>query len=123
MGFETPNTRFNIAGFSSGLDDEISLIDKKYIEPVANNIITANNVFGLYMKNGKNGWQTDSSTNFYTASGGTYNGSSAYYHDNSNYTPTLSFYLPHSENITEEKELRRSNNKIYSYNSNYSMGV
>jgi len=104
-GFETPNTKFNISGFSAGLIDGVSLIDKKDVEPIALNTDTANSVFGLYMKNGKNGWQTDSATNFYTASGGNYSGSNAYNHDNSGSTPTLSFYLYHSENLTEEQEL------------------
>ena len=45
------------------------------------------------------------STQFYTASGGTYNGSITYNHENSTYTPVLSFYLYHSQNLSIARDL------------------
>lgn len=104
-GFSIPNTKFSIIGFSSGLNDGIKLVDRSQIDAIDTTNDLADNNFGLSMKSGKNGWKTNSETNFYTENGGTYNGSSQYIGDNSSYTPTLAFCFYHSQNLTLEQNL------------------
>lgn len=103
--FATPNTRFQIVGFSSGLNDDITLVNGNQIEAIAQDENTANTMFGLSMKTGKNGWQSNNTTNFLTESGGTYQGNSLYLSDNSTFTPTLLFCLYHSQNLSISQEL------------------
>lgn len=104
-GFSTPNTKFQIIGFSAGLEDNITLINNSEIEPVASDETVANNVFGLTMKTGKNGWQSNNSTTFLTTNGAQYEGKGLYLSDNSQYTPSLTFCLYHSQNLTETKDI------------------
>ena len=104
-GFSVANTKYTLTGFSAGLTNGISLIDKSEIASIAENESIANNVFGLSMRSGKNGWQADGLTSFYTQNGGSYSGSSIYSRDNSTFTPTLTFCLYHSENLTLEQML------------------
>lgn len=103
--FAVPNTRFQIVGFSSGLNDNITLVDGSQIEAIAQDENTANTVFGLSMKTGKHGWQSNNTTHFLTQSGGTYQGNSLYLSDNSTYTPTLLFCLYHSQNLNVSQDL------------------
>lgn len=104
-GFSTANTKFSISGFSSGLSEGITLVNQKEIDAIQSEENLADSVFGLNMKTGKNGWQTNSTTNFYTANGGTYEGTTDYDCDNSNYTPTLTFCFYHAQNLTLQQEL------------------
>ncbi len=104
-GFSHPNTKFMLSGFSSGLNEGINLLDKSDIEAIDKTDQVSNTNFGLSMESGKNGWRTNSETNFYTEDGATYSGSNQYITDNSNYTPTLSFYFYHSQNLTLEQNL------------------
>lgn len=104
-GFATANTKFVLSGFSAGLEEGISLINPANIENISADPDTANEVFGLSMKTGNNGWQTNSSTYFLTENGGSYVGTSEYDGDNSTYTPALNFCFYHSGNISKEQEL------------------
>lgn len=104
-GFTTPNTVFQIVGFSSGLNDDITLVQGNEIDAIATDEKTANTVFGLSMKTGKTGWQANNTTNFLTANGGSYEGASLYQGDNSTLGTTLIFCFYHSQNLTEAKEL------------------
>lgn len=105
-GFSKENIKFSISGFSAGLADGISLVDGSQIEAIATDENTANTVFGLNMKTGKNGWKTKSSTDFYAVNGvSSYNGSTAYDADNSPSTPSLTFCFYHSQNLTQIQEL------------------
>ena len=105
MGFSNPNITFSLVGFSAGLDEGISLIDPDMIESIAKNEEDANNIFGLTMESGNNGWQNKGKTVFLTDKGGSYTGNNTYIADNSSFTPTFNFCLFHSANITEEKLL------------------
>lgn len=105
MGFSDPNIVFSIVGFSAGLDPDITLVNQDEIEYIAQNEDDANNIFGLTMESGNNGWNNYGETEFLTENGGTYEGDNTYRKDNSTFTPTLNFYLFHSANITEEKLL------------------
>ena len=105
MGFSNQNITFSLVGFSAGLDEGISLVDPSEIQQIAENEEDANNIFGLTMESGNNGWQNAGHTTFLTELGGSYTGDSTYKKDNSTFTPTLNFCLFHSINITEEKLL------------------
>jgi len=104
-GFSVANTKFVLSGFSAGLNEGISLVDKSEIDAIDQTNENCDTKFGLGMRSGKNGWTTNSETYFYTRDGGTHSGNTEYNADNSNYTPTLAFYLYHSQNLSIEQEL------------------
>ncbi len=104
-GFSDPNIRFTIQGFSAGLAEGISLVNPNQIQSIEPDENKANNVFGLTMKTGNNGWRTNSSTTFLTKDGGSYTGRKEYLSDSSSYTPALNFCFYHSQNISEKKAL------------------
>ena len=104
-GFSNPNIRFDLTGFSAGLDKDISLVDPDDIKAIADSEAEANSIFGLTMEAGNNGWSSRGETEFYSEDNGSYNGLEKYLKDNSSSTPTLNFCLFHSENISEEKLL------------------
>ena len=106
-GFSTPNTKFIMMGFSAELNQGIVLRDQNDIEPISQNETTANTVFGLSMRTGKSGWQTNNRTDFYTYNGETFTGNNNYHSDNSNVTPSLIFCLYHSQNLSIAQELGR----------------
>ncbi len=105
VGFSTANTKFILNGFSAGLTEGISLVEQKYIENIASDQTVADTIFGLSMKAGNSGWMTNGQTVFLTENGATYSGTSTYDSDNSAQTPTLNFYLYHSENISIQQSL------------------
>ena len=105
LGFETPNLKMTIAGFSSGLINEVSLVDPSEIESIELDENKANTQFGLSMETGNIGWQTKGETMFLTEDGGTYTGTTNYDSDNTNYTPILNFYFYHSQNLSEKEAL------------------
>ena len=105
LEFSKPNTSFQILSFdSSEIASGISLVDKSSIPRIAANASDANNIFGLSMEASNSGWLTTGRTSFYTRepsiSGVTY-----YEGENTNTVPTMLFYLYHSKNLTEEKDL------------------
>lgn len=104
-GFADPNIKMTIAGFSSGLIGDVSLVDPTIIETIEPNEDLANTQFGLTMKTGNIGWQTKGDTTFLTKDGGTYIGAKNYNSDNTNFTPTLNFCFYHSQNLTKKQAL------------------
>ncbi|MCL2860039.1 MAG: hypothetical protein FWF46_05700 [Oscillospiraceae bacterium] len=104
-GFGVANTTFSLVGFSADLTQRTQLVDKNEIPAIASSQSDADTIFGLGVRSGNVGWQTGDSTDFYTANGGTYDGSTTYKHDNSSYTPTVSLYFYHSQNLSEEQTL------------------
>lgn len=103
--FSDPNIKFYIAGFSSGLINDVSLVPADQIESVEADEDKANSQFGLTMKTGNIGWQNKGETQFLTENGGTYTGTTSYNSDNTNYTPRLNFYFYHSQNLTVKRAL------------------
>ena len=100
-----PNTSFQIDSFDiSDIAPGVTLVDKNTIPRIASTPAIANNVFGLAMEASNSGWLTTGKTSFYTSSpfmsGVTY-----YEGENSSVVPTMLFYLYHSKNLTETKEL------------------
>lgn len=104
-GFATPNIKMTIAGFSSGLKSEVSLVEQSEIKTIEQDEEKANTQFGLSMKTGNIGWQTKGETTFLTQNGGTYIGITDYNSDNTNYTPTLNFCFYHSQNLSKKQAL------------------
>lgn len=104
-GFADPNIKFAIAGFSSGLIGDVSLVDPSQIENIELDENKANTQFGLSMKTGNIGWQTKGETLFFTKDGGTYTGTTNYNSDNSSFAPTLNFCFYHSQNLTKKQAL------------------
>lgn len=104
-GFSVPNTKMILTGFSSGLEENVTLIEKANIPTIASTGEEANSNYALTMKAGNNGWTTNSASEFTTYNTSRYSGDTNYTTDNSTYTPSLLFYLYHSQNLTEEREL------------------
>lgn len=104
-GFADPNIKFTIAGFSSGLASNVSLVEPSLIETIELDEEKANTQFGLSMRTGNIGWQTKGETLFLTKDGGTYTGTTNYDSDNTSYTPTLNFCFYHSQNLTKKQAL------------------
>ncbi len=88
---------------SSGLNSDVKLVNKNEIENI-NTESDPNKTLGLAMKSGNTGWSTPGSTNFYK---NTYDGTTRYQFENAQTTPSLSFFLYHSNNITENLDLGR----------------
>ena len=105
LEFSKPNTSFQILSFdSTELAEGISLIDKNDIPRIASNENDANNKFGLAMEASNSGWLTSGKTSFYTTNPNI-KGTTYYEGENSTTVPTMLFYLYHSKNLTEEKDL------------------
>ena len=106
LNHTSANTKFSILGFNyAGLTEDIKLIDKKEIPRIAATTEEANTVFGLNMKAGQNGWITKGSTNFLTEGDKNVKGTIDYQRENTSEAPGLVFYLYHSKNLTETKNL------------------
>lgn len=88
---------------SSGLSNKnIELVSKNEIKNI-NEDGDANTKFGLSMKTGNTGWSNRGSAEFYK---NTYVGDDIYQFENSDTaTPSMSFFLYHSNNITENQNL------------------
>ena len=105
LEFSKPNTSFEIESFDiSDIATGVSLVDKNNIPRIAATASDANNIFGLAMEASNNGWLTTGKTTFYTSSP-FIDGVRYYEGENSNVVPTMLFYLYHSKNITEAKNL------------------
>ena len=105
LEFSDPNTSFDVLTFdSSEIATGISLIDKNDIPRIAATTNDANNIFGLAMEASNSGWLTTGKTSFYTHEP-SISGVTHYEGENSNAVPTMLFYLYHSKNITESKDL------------------
>ena len=102
--FSAPNTSFEIGSITANLAQGISLVDRADIPRIAATEQDANSIFGLAMEASNNGWLTTGKTTFHT-SGSPIRGVRHYEGENSNVVPTMLFYLYHSKNITEAKEL------------------
>ena len=103
-GLSFPNTTVKVVGFdvSGLLIPGITLNEPNTIPGIAATGADADSKFGLTMTAGNEGWQTRGTTNFLDNSTHphTFSGTTQYLSDNSNTTPTFSFYLAHSKNIS-----------------------
>lgn len=107
-GLSYPNTTIKIVNFDvSNLTNTITLNNPNNVPNIASTAYEADTKFGLTMTAGNNGWQTRGTTNFLNNNDitGGYSGTTEYVSDNSSTTPSFSFYMAHSKNISETKNL------------------
>ena len=105
MDFYKPNTSFQILSFdSSEIASGVTLVDRNSIPRIASTPEIANNQFGLSLEASNTGWLTTGKTSFYTSEP-SINGVTYYEGENSSVVPTMLFYLYHSKNLSEEKDL------------------
>ncbi len=107
LGISFKNATMRIDRVEADLrDEDCGLYPRNEIPNVNMDPDEANNKFGLAMRTGNSGWSMNGSTEFYAeGNDASYNGDVEYKIENSTVTPTLSFYLYHSNNITEEKTI------------------
>ena len=113
LGLSKPNAVMTISSVDAELINGIEIVDKNTIPNINYDQDEANSKFGLTMKTSTVGWSMTGSTDYF----GDYTGYADYDHDgygtpekpykseNSTITPTLSFYLYHSNNITLKRDL------------------
>ncbi len=105
LDYYTPNTEIDVLGVNfDDLSSDVSLLNSSDIPRVAKSTEDANSNFGLGMKSGNNGWITVGNTEFLTDSDKV-DGTDTYYKDNSTDIPSFVFYLYHSKNLTDTKDL------------------
>jgi hypothetical protein len=108
-GLSVPNATIEVVGIdTSDLNESTVFTDENSIQNIEMDTNKANNTFGLTMTAGNTGWQTKGKTEFYTTdnhSSGSFSGTGEYLSDNSTTTPTFSFYMAHSKNVTVNKVL------------------
>ena len=107
-GLSYPNTTIKVVDFDvSELKDGITLNEPGTIPNIAATGLDADTKFGLTMTAGNEGWQTKGTTNFLNNNQVQegFSGTTEYLSDNSNTTPTFSFYLDHSKNISSTEVL------------------
>ena len=107
LGLSKPNAKMTLHSVDAELVSGVRLVDKNTIPNVNLNQDDANNVFGLTVKTGTTGWSMTGSTDFYgdDAGNSSADGTRQYKSENSTITPSLSFYLYHSNNITLKRDL------------------
>ena len=106
-GLSAPNTSMKVVGFEvtpdiTNTSGNIVLLDPNVIPNIASTAAEADTNFGLTMTAGNSGWQTRGTTVFLnnSQSQDPYTGTTQFLSDNSNTTPTFSFYMAHSKNIS-----------------------
>ena len=107
-GLSEPNTTVKIKDIdTSDLKSGITLNNPKNIPNIASSATEADTKFGITMTAGNTGWQTKGTTNYLRDSNGISSlvGTTEYLGDNSTTTPTFSFYMDHSKNISSTEVL------------------
>ena len=105
-GLSAPNTTIEVKEFNTEeLINTITLGNPNDIPSIAATAQDADSLFGLTMTAGSVGWQARGSTDFLTANNGSFTGTTTYISDNSTTTPTFSFYMGHSKNISTTQVL------------------
>ena len=107
-GLSEPNTTVKIKDIdTSALKEGITLNNPGDIPNIASSATDADTKFGITMTAGNAGWQTKGTTNYLRDSNGnsSFIGTTEYLGDNSTTTPTFSFYMDHSKNISSTEVL------------------
>ena len=106
LNFYHPNTEIDVLGVNyDNLSSDINLLQESDIPRHADTTEDANTNFGLSMKSGTTGWITKGDTEFLTVGDKDIQGTTIYKAENSNAIPSLVFYLYHSKNLSETKDL------------------
>ena len=107
-GLSYPNMTIKVKDIDvSDLSNTITLNDPDTIANIAPTAEEADSKFGLTMTAGNTGWQTKGTTYFLnneTVHAG-FDGKTQYQSDNSTTTPSFSFYMAHSKNISTTANL------------------
>lgn len=107
-GLSFPNMTLYVRGIDvSDLKEGVTLNDPDTISNIASSAEEADSKFGLTMTAGNSGWQTKGTTYFLNNENihAGFSGKEQYQSDNSTTTPTFSFYMAHSKNISSTQEL------------------
>lgn len=105
MDYYEPNTEIYILGVNfDELSSDINILPSNEVPRYEVDAALANKNFGLGMKTGNVGWITRGETEFSTTGSDIY-GTTYYKTENSNAIPSFMFYLYHSKNISETKDL------------------
>ena len=107
-GLSFPNMIIDVKDINvNDLDNAVTLNNPDSIANIAPTGAEADTKFGLTMTTGNSGWQTRGTTNFLNnqQNPATFNGRTQFVSDNSTTTPTFSFYLAHSKNISTTAEM------------------
>ena len=107
-GLSYPNMTITVKEFNvSDLTNTITLNDPDDIPNIASTGQIADTMLGLTMTAGNSGWLTRGTTVFLNNNDhhATFDGRTQYISDNSNTTPTFSFYMPHAKNISSTAQL------------------
>jgi len=110
VGLNKPNMELQVDKIDITPMSEIKLVNEENVAAIAENEETANSVFGLTMQSGYQGWKANRKTTYlYDENGSTVQGDKEYLADSSNTTPTLTFNLAHSRNVSLEGMLAEAN--------------
>lgn len=108
-GLSAPNMTVEVVSIdTSDLKEEVVFTDENTIPNIEMDRDKANSIFGLTMTAGNTGWQTKGKSEFHTVEEsleGAIVGTKEFISDNSSTTPTFSFYMAHSKNVSENKVL------------------
>lgn len=113
LGISYENAELTMTSVDASLNENIGLYDKSQIPNINTDQDAANNNFGLTMRTGNTGWSMVGATDFLAdpinadnnTNNASFDGTTTYKIENLKTTPIFSFFLYHSNNITETKEL------------------
>jgi len=115
VGLNAPDMILEVKNIDTSLlNNSVILKDETAIPNIAQDADTANSIFGLTMQTGNQGWKADGKTNYlyqYDSENvdennyGIVQGTTSYYADKSNITPTLTFNFAHSKNVSSNIDL------------------
>ncbi len=113
LGISYENAVLSLTSVDASLVKGVGLYNKNDIPNINTDQNAANNNFGLTMKTSTSGWSMTGSTDVYAdaitdtnnTNNTTYDGTNKYVIENLKTTPAFVFFLYHSNNITEAREL------------------
>ena len=107
-GLSFPNAKLTMQSVETDFIDGVGLYSKNTVPNINLDPDDVNKRFGMTMKTGNSGWSMVGSTDLFydpTSHQSSYSGTELYKIENSSTTPTLSFYLYHSNNITIAQDI------------------
>lgn len=106
MDFADGNTRFTLNGFNAeGLLPGISIVNPANVPKIGLTYEEQNSILGLAVKAESQEWTSANSTIFTSEGTGKMYGDIHYETDNTHTSPSLTFYLYHAKNITDNRDL------------------
>lgn len=104
--FSDGNTEFTVLGFNSeGLLHGVSLVNPANVPKIGLTYDEQNSILGLAVKAESQEWTSANSSIFTSEGTGTVYGDHIYLTDNTQTSPSLTFYLYHAKNITDNRDL------------------